>query len=146
MAYEKTNWQTGDVITAEKLNHMDQGIEDNSTYIIDLTSRTWVQQADSTTDFAIYPVMDTEGSIDLFNKVYSGKRVVLKTPEFRGPDGQYFPAADFIAIPSKSSGSFGTIEFACSSFLIDQSSFIRSVGFDSDDGELYVYITIDSTD
>lgn len=26
MAYEKTNWQNGDVITAEKLNHAEQGI------------------------------------------------------------------------------------------------------------------------
>lgn len=28
MAYEKQTWQTGDVITQEKLNHMEQGIED----------------------------------------------------------------------------------------------------------------------
>ena len=26
MAYEKTNWSSGDVITAEKLNHMEDGI------------------------------------------------------------------------------------------------------------------------
>ena len=26
--YKKTNWQTGDVIDAEKLNNMEQGIED----------------------------------------------------------------------------------------------------------------------
>lgn len=30
MSYEKTNWQTGDTITAEKLNHAEQGIYDNS--------------------------------------------------------------------------------------------------------------------
>lgn len=28
MAYEKQTWQTGDVITQEKLNHMEDGIED----------------------------------------------------------------------------------------------------------------------
>lgn len=28
MAYEKYTWQTGEVITQEKLNHMEQGIED----------------------------------------------------------------------------------------------------------------------
>lgn len=27
MAYEKQNWQCGDEITAEKLNHMESGIE-----------------------------------------------------------------------------------------------------------------------
>ena len=26
MAYVKTNWETGDIITAEKLNHMENGI------------------------------------------------------------------------------------------------------------------------
>ena len=26
MAYEKTNWQTGDTVTAEKLNHVESGI------------------------------------------------------------------------------------------------------------------------
>ncbi len=30
MTYEKTNWITGDVITAEKLNKMENGIEDAS--------------------------------------------------------------------------------------------------------------------
>ena len=29
MAYEKQTWQTGDTITAEKLNHIEDGIEDN---------------------------------------------------------------------------------------------------------------------
>lgn len=30
MGYTKTNWQSGDVITAEKLNHAEQGIADGS--------------------------------------------------------------------------------------------------------------------
>lgn len=33
MAYEKTNWQTGDTVTAEKLNHAEQGIADNSAEV-----------------------------------------------------------------------------------------------------------------
>lgn len=28
MAYVKNDWQTGDIITADKLNHMEQGIAD----------------------------------------------------------------------------------------------------------------------
>lgn len=32
--YVKTNWQTGDIITAEKLNHIEDGIANNSkTYV-----------------------------------------------------------------------------------------------------------------
>ena len=34
MAYEKTTWQTGDTITAEKLNNIEQGISDNETAIV----------------------------------------------------------------------------------------------------------------
>jgi len=33
MSYEKTNWQKGDVITAEKLNNIENGIEANETAI-----------------------------------------------------------------------------------------------------------------
>lgn len=36
--YEKTNWQTGDTITADKLNHMESGIENaNNPFIVTLT-------------------------------------------------------------------------------------------------------------
>lgn len=31
MAYEKQAWQTGDIVTAAKLNHMEQGIADATT-------------------------------------------------------------------------------------------------------------------
>lgn len=32
MAYTKTTWNTGDVITAEKLNHMEDGITSAQVY------------------------------------------------------------------------------------------------------------------
>ena len=35
MSYEKQTWQTGDVITQEKLNHMEDGIADGEVVIID---------------------------------------------------------------------------------------------------------------
>ena len=31
MTYTPTEWKTGDVVTAEKLNKMEQGIADNSS-------------------------------------------------------------------------------------------------------------------
>lgn len=34
MAYVKTTWETGDVITAEKLNNMEGGIEANGPFIV----------------------------------------------------------------------------------------------------------------
>lgn len=37
MAYEKNNWQTGDVITKEKLNHMEEGISNAGNLYLTLT-------------------------------------------------------------------------------------------------------------
>lgn len=38
MSYTPTNWQTGDTITAEKLNNMESGIENvNNPFIVTLT-------------------------------------------------------------------------------------------------------------
>lgn len=34
MAYTKNNWQTGDVITAEKLNHMEDGIANSGGLLV----------------------------------------------------------------------------------------------------------------
>ena len=34
MAYTPTNWQTGDVVTAEKMNHIEDGIKNNSIFAI----------------------------------------------------------------------------------------------------------------
>ena len=45
MAYEKQTWADGDVITQEKLNHMEDGIADEDVVIIDakavLNDTTW---------------------------------------------------------------------------------------------------------
>lgn len=37
MAYTPTNWQDGDIITADKLNHLEQGIAANEQAIEDTT-------------------------------------------------------------------------------------------------------------
>lgn len=37
MAYEPTNWKTGEVITAEKLNHMEDGIASGGISVITIT-------------------------------------------------------------------------------------------------------------
>ena len=48
MAYEKQTWQTGDVVTAEKLNHLENGIADTNTMIINVSEqgvmdKTWLE-------------------------------------------------------------------------------------------------------
>ena len=37
MSYTPTNWQTGDTITAQKLNHMEDGISQSASYDLELT-------------------------------------------------------------------------------------------------------------
>ena len=38
MSYVATNWATGDVITAEKLNNIENGIVNNSIYMVNVTN------------------------------------------------------------------------------------------------------------
>lgn len=46
MAYEKTNWQTGDTVTAEKLNHAEQGIADaGQVMVIEINPETVTLQS-----------------------------------------------------------------------------------------------------
>ena len=37
MSYTPTQWQTGDTITAERLNNMESGIEDGQTLVVTIT-------------------------------------------------------------------------------------------------------------
>lgn len=37
MSYEKNTWSNGDVITAEKLNHIENGIENESMLVVNIT-------------------------------------------------------------------------------------------------------------
>lgn len=37
MAYNKTTWQTGDIVTADKLNNLEQGVANAQTMIVHVT-------------------------------------------------------------------------------------------------------------
>lgn len=76
MTYTKTNWQTGDVISAEKLNHAEQGIYDASPVVI--TGGAW--------DDGISMLCTVE---ELNAYMVAGKNVVFSLPsaisvEFEG--------------------------------------------------------------
>lgn len=59
MAYTPTNWQTGDVITAQKLNHAEQGIYDASPIVI--TGSEWVDDTASTAHSTLCTVAELDG-------------------------------------------------------------------------------------
>lgn len=48
MAYEKQNWQTGDVVTSAKLNHMEDGIAAGGALVVNVTEVDGVQTCDKT--------------------------------------------------------------------------------------------------
>lgn len=48
MAYEKQNWQTGDVVTSAKLNHMEDGIAAGGALVVNVANVDEVLTCDKT--------------------------------------------------------------------------------------------------
>lgn len=95
MSYTPTEWQTGDTITAEKLNNMEQGIENsNSPFIVTLTP--------TAQDFS--GVMDkTCGEIDAAYR--AGKTIVFKI--YKDQNGGYLATKNVRAIWGAGATNFG---------------------------------------
>ncbi len=82
MSYTKTNWQTGDLITAELLNHAEQGIYDNSltvgVLIVNITNgdgrlvldKTWNEINNFNGIVMTVSVDDSSKSIDIVSAIY----------------------------------------------------------------------------
>ncbi len=65
MAYEKTVWGTGDTITAEKLNHIEDGIEGTSGVLI----------VTKTDDVELMQTVLNKTWQEIYDAVISGKQV-----------------------------------------------------------------------
>ena len=48
MSYVPTEWETGDIVTAEKLNNIENGIVNNNIYIVSITSNIEDSTGDET--------------------------------------------------------------------------------------------------
>ena len=65
MSYEKQTWTTGDTITAEKLNHIENGIENNGTLVVNAVEsgdiitldKTWQEIYDAFPNVCILDVV-----------------------------------------------------------------------------------------
>ena len=77
MAYTKQTWQTGDTVTAEKLNHMENGIGSGGVLVVNMVyerlkvelDKTWKEIRDAA--FAVVYGDNGEGEIDTFIVVYT---------------------------------------------------------------------------
>ena len=88
MAYEPTNWKTGDVVTSAKLNKLEHGVAagsgvlvvhsafDESTEVSTL-DKTWQEIFDAATTSGV--VLDTDGVISLLALI-RGMEVYFLTP------------------------------------------------------------------
>ena len=70
MSYDKNTWQTGDVVTSEKLNHMEQGIESASG------GGVFVVSASLDSEVGGYILSETWQTI--YNAMDSGQVVFIK--------------------------------------------------------------------
>lgn len=76
MPYVKTNWQTGDIVTADKLNNLEDGASDTGILYIKLSNVTPSSQ-DATDRFTASVDKTASEIMDAFN---SGKKLVLLVP------------------------------------------------------------------
>lgn len=72
MAYVKTVWETGDVITAEKLNNMEDGIDDHDPIVL---TGTWHDEGGG-----FYNIEFDISGAEMFEAMAAGKRIVLIYP------------------------------------------------------------------
>ena len=80
MAYEKTTWQTGDIVTAQKLNNIENGIFDSNVIFLSEDSnhvldKTWQEINDALALGKIIMLVDEEhlsGFRFLFSEEASG--------------------------------------------------------------------------
>lgn len=112
MAYVKTVWETGDVITAEKLNNMEGGIEAQDPIIL-------LGVYDANDDTITFDI----SAADMFSAIEAGKKVILHYPKAGiiaeafsnvlfisrasdGSDGYEYQAGDIYQQMINGSGSF----------------------------------------
>lgn len=103
MAYVKTVWETGDVITAEKLNNLEEGVSNAGKNVIDIVidKTTFDTSLDCTAG-------------ELWSLYASGSTVVLRYPLF-DPEAEGFtdePAALYTLIYADISDESG-YRFIC---------------------------------
>ena len=135
MNYEKQTWVNGDVITADKLNYMENGITSNNTWIIEMT---FVKDG-----LDVY-LSSTAQWDDVVAAICSGRTVMIKLPNTEESRGYSISGAIFPILGYSPEDPFGN-----DSVLLFNSSYSKgSIGtfqnfYKSNDGYLYGHVYVD---
>lgn len=93
MSYNKTNWQTGDIVTAEKLNKIEDGIENVSGGGGLLVETEYVTDVGEYNDNGFKTIMDAD---DIYDAYKAGSSVVF---HFEGlPESGSYVSEGYISI------------------------------------------------
>ena len=97
MSYEKNTWSNGDIITAEKLNHIEDGISDTKIFLAERTLDESEQ---------LYSLNIThKQAIEIFN---NGGMIFLISNENNDPNKKVLDMMSFITLDK--SGSYNRYE------------------------------------
>lgn len=135
MSYNKTTWQNGDTITAEKLNNIEDGITSNNAWIIEMT---FVKDG-----YDVY-LSSTAQWDDVVAAVCSGRTVKIKLPNTEESRGYSIAGAIFPILGYSPEDPFGN-----DPVLFFNSNYSKgSIGtfqdfYKSNDGYLYGHVYID---
>lgn len=95
MSYEKQTWVNGEVITADKLNHMENGIGDNSVFIVEVETGN-------------PPTNPTATFSEMEQALLAGKTLVLRYLNMPKQYGNQFDDLQFTAYYDYGQGSSNT--------------------------------------
>lgn len=113
--YEKNTWKTGDIVTSQKLNHIEQGIEAGGSgggdYFVKITIDT------SASTFATDKTFDE--AMDAYK---SGKNVMLIWPFDGGPGGEAYHVSNLSDITLSTSDD-SPISFAFSTIAYNDGGY-----------------------
>ena len=121
MAYEKQTWEDGNIITAEKLNHMEDGIENSSAsgetpieVVFTKASDGTVTQETSYKGSEIYSQRNTKKIIGILKDNGDNSRlesVQFKMISNRGPYGMAFVFVNLIPVAPPTDGAYSAGDF-----------------------------------
>lgn len=90
MSYSKNSWETGDIITSEKLNHMEEGISNSDNSPVDIQIQNQ-KNADTGKDMVVFSATAEQ----LYNIVASGKSIHLMNDDTDFTVDVYVPVEIF---------------------------------------------------